>query len=116
MCELDEITINGIVYIKKLSSPLVKEAPQELNTHLGEWFYDCCILEAPSKTSFKEVFSSYSQWCTKHRVSYRDIYSSVEFGRQLLRNPLIKNARPYINRKQVRGYEGIRLTRTDSAF
>ena len=116
MCDLDEITINGIVYIKKLSSNPVKEDSKEPHTHLGEWFYDCCILDANSKTSFKEVFSSYSQWCTEHRVSYRDIYSSIEFGRQLLRNPLIKNARPYINGKQVRGYDGIRLTRTNSAF
>ena len=116
MCDRDEITINGIVYIKKVSSNPIKKESKELNTHFGEWFYDCCILEAPSKVPFKEVFSSYSQWCTKHRVSYRDIYSSMAFGRQLLRNPLIKNARLYINRKQVRGYEGIRVTRTDSAF
>ena len=116
MFELDEITINGIVYIKKVSSNPVKKDPQELNTHLGDWFYDCCILDANSKVSLKEIFAAYSQWCTEHRVSYRDIYSSIEFGRQLLRNPLIKNARPYINGKQVRGYEGIRLTHTNSAF
>ena len=56
MCELDEITINGIVYIKKLSSNPVKEDSKELNTHLGEWFYDCCILDANSKISSKEIF------------------------------------------------------------
>ena len=116
MFDLDEITINGIVYIKKVSSNPVKKESKELNTHFGEWFYDLCILDANSKVSSKEIFSAYSQWCTKHRVSYRDIYSSMEFGRQLLRNPLIKKTRPYINRKQVRGYEGIRLARTDSAF
>ena len=89
----------------------------ELNTHLGEWFEDCCIRDAHSKVPSQEVFASYSQWCTENRVSYRDIYSSMEFGRQLLRlHTTIKNARPYINGRQIRGYEGIRLTASRGTF
>ena len=56
MFELDEITINGIVYIKKVSSNPVKKESKELNTHFGEWFYDLCILDANSKISFEEIF------------------------------------------------------------